>query len=294
MEYSGESMKHNPAYWRNFTKEFSIRCSESSDYIPLDFHFHDVFEIYFAMTDGVTFFVDDKIYPVKKGDLFIFNDRDLHKAFVPPGTSYMRYTLTFKPEYILNYCTQDTDLLDCFINREQDFSHRLSLDQKQSDMLVAMFDKAKYYRTVETYGADVHRKMALAEILLYTNTLYQSNRQLPSHKNVQEYERIRDIIRYIRQNTEEKLSLDFISKNFFISKSHLGYLFKNATGFSVNEYIIHHRILKARELLKKGFSVTKVAEMIGYKNDSHFIRTFKNLVGIPPKQYMKRNSETQI
>jgi YesN/AraC family two-component response regulator len=67
----------------------------------------------------------------------------------------------------------------------------------------------------------------------------------------------------------------------------LGHIFKKATGFSVNEYIINCRIIKARELLKENLPVSKTGEMVGYCNVSHFIRTFSKLTGLSPKQYAK-------
>jgi AraC-type DNA-binding domain-containing proteins len=73
-------------------------------------------------------------------------------------------------------------------------------------------------------------------------------------------ERIRPIIQYIHNNISGNLSLDSLVERFFISKHHMGYLFKKATGFSVNEYIVNCRIIKARELLGNGLTVTEAGE----------------------------------
>ena len=45
---------------------------------------------------------------------------------------------------------------------------------------------------------------------------------------------------------------------------------------------------KARELLRQNISVQQVGEIVGFSNNSHFIRTFKSMVGVSPGQYSHR------
>ena len=58
-----------------------------------------------------------------------------------------------------------------------------------------------------------------------------------------------------------------------------------------NEYLITVRIMKSREYLTAGVSVVKTCELIGYTDESHFIRRFTRIVGITPKQYGKLYAE---
>ena len=52
---------------------------------------------------------------------------------------------------------------------------------------------------------------------------------------------------------------DQSSAQFYISKHYLCRIFKAATGFSVMEYIIYSRVLRARQLLQEGVSVQQAA-----------------------------------
>ena len=65
----------------------------------------------------------------------------------------------------------------------------------------------------------------------------------------------------------------------------LCHIFKEGTGFSLMDYVINCRILKARSLLRNGMRVQEVGENVGFRNNEHFIRTFKKLTGTPPKRY---------
>ena len=72
-------------------------------------------------------------------------------------------------------------------------------------------------------------------------------------------------------------------------------IFKAATGFSVMEYIIYSRVLRARQLLQDGVSVQQAGELSGFSDNSHFIRTFGQLTGVTPGRYAKEyESSNQV
>ncbi|MBL4934612.1 AraC family transcriptional regulator [Clostridium sp. YIM B02515] len=62
--------------------------------------------------------------------------------------------------------------------------------------------------------------------------------------------------------------------------------FKNYTGTTPAQYIINIRMDKAKSLLNsKSFTVSEVANIIGYDNPLYFSRIFKKNVGIAPTDY---------
>lgn len=274
----------------NINKDFETWHRVDTTWVMKDFHFHDAFEIYFAMSDGVQYFIEDSVYTTCRGDLFVFSNMDLHKTVVPAGSVYERYITTFMPGYIEAMSSERTDLLECFLDRPANFSYQLHLTDEQQMELTALFEKAILYsRESDTYGSDIYKKLVLTQMLLLVNTFYRNAGIQDIIKPDREYKRIKQVIQYVHQNLSSDLSLDTLAGKFYISKYHLGYVFKKVTGFTVNEYIISRRIMKARELLKRNLPVSQVGEMVGYNNDSHFIRTFKKMVGITPKQYAKKD-----
>jgi len=285
-------MEKNISFKHNIQYDFTVSHNIDIGWVMDDFHFHDPYEIYLSMSDGVIYYIEGSVYHLKKGDLLIFNNMDLHKTEVSPDLKYERYIITFMPEFIEVLCTDSTDLLECFINRSQDFSYCVHLSDEQLQQMTDLFEKAIYYDQNPIFGADIQIKIILAQILLLVNSLYQSPNTMIASKSGITYKRIKPVIQYISHNLEKNLSLNHLSEKFFISKYHLGYLFKKATGFSINEYIINRRIIKAHELLQKDLSVSKAGELVGYTNVSHFIRTFKKLTGISPKQYAKKERKS--
>lgn len=62
--------------------------------------------------------------------------------------------------------------------------------------------------------------------------------------------------------------------------------FKRIFGTSVFEYLIDLRMSKSKELLSlTDKPIYEIAELIGYKNPTHYTAAFKRKVGITPKKY---------
>lgn len=63
-------------------------------------------------------------------------------------------------------------------------------------------------------------------------------------------------------------------------------------GVNLTTYIHDVRIGKAKELLlDDSLSIQKVAEMVGYRHEKHFMQIFKKTCGMTPSQFrFKKNS----
>lgn len=86
--------------------------------------------------------------------------------------------------------------------------------------------------------------------------------------------------KYINQNYTQKITLDDISKQCDVSKYHLSREFKKYIGISPNEYIIDVRLYNAQFLLlTTDNTISQIASMVGFRNESNFRRQFRNKYG---------------
>ena len=108
-----------------------------------------------------------------------------------------------------------------------------------------------------------------------------------------QYQVFSNILQYVNSNfLSYDMSLNKITEEFDVSIYTLSKLFKEYTGLGFKEYLIEIRMEKAKELLATGqLTVGEIAQMVGYSNTSHFIKTFKNVKGVTPEQYRKTNSK---
>jgi AraC-like DNA-binding protein len=192
----------------------------------------------------------------------------------------------FEPGFVRELCST-YNLLECFQRGPEKTVSICRLTEEQADNIISFYDTLKKYNKFDSEIIKLKKKIVLAEMLLEINSLFSESAIKPRvelHSDPQ-YEKIQRILSFINNNLGEELSLKALSERFYISASYLSALFRDVTGFSLNNYIITKRIFLATELLKQNRPVTAVTELCGFNNYSHFIRTFKRFEGISPKQY---------
>ena len=93
---------------------------------------------------------------------------------------------------------------------------------------------------------------------------------------------------YIEENYGEDLSLDTLADHFKLSKTYINRLLKNYSGKSFLEILLKCRMEKAEDLIAQGeHKIYEIAEMVGYHDQSYFIRVFKRYYGVTPNVYKR-------
>ena len=101
-----------------------------------------------------------------------------------------------------------------------------------------------------------------------------------------------EIIRYIKENYNNFISLDIVAQKFGMNASYLSTYIKKKIGMSFVEYMRTLRIANAKKLLlETDLDIAKISENLGFSDTSSFIRYFKKSEGITPKQFRTSNSE---
>ena len=97
------------------------------------------------------------------------------------------------------------------------------------------------------------------------------------------------IERYIDEHIGEKIGLNEICNEFFLSKNAVYRLFHDEFHSTVNDFIITKRLKRAQELLqtKPELNVTQISSICGFPDYNYFIRLFKKQVGSTPLQFRK-------
>ena len=97
---------------------------------------------------------------------------------------------------------------------------------------------------------------------------------------------ILDVIAFIEANLWSPLELTMLAEKAHLSKFHFCRFFKRHTGMNPMKFVASLRIERAKELLKKeGQTVSSVANEVGFKDMSNFIRQFKKATGVTPRTY---------
>lgn len=94
---------------------------------------------------------------------------------------------------------------------------------------------------------------------------------------------IQQIIRKVKENYYEDLSLKLLANDFNINSSYLGQLFSKEVGMSFSDYLNKEKNSKAKELiLNTNMKINDIAKEVGYTDTSYFHRKFKMYYGVSP------------
>ncbi len=94
------------------------------------------------------------------------------------------------------------------------------------------------------------------------------------------------MMRYIDTHYDRRLSLSDLAKEMNLNANYLSQVFKKETGKTFLKYITGLRIEKAKELLDSGdYSISDTAAALGFNDYFYFLKTFKRVTGLTPKQY---------
>ena len=251
-----------------------------------DIHIHDCFEIFFCTRGYGNVFVDEKVYELNAGDVFVINQYEAHKVSPNIDSEFERYAFQIHPSFLYYYSTPESDLAYCFNMRTQTISHKITLNTTSKEKLMKLFEKLN---TVHDWGDDILKTTTVLEIVTFVNDKFLKQNKYYSYRSSLENQTITIAIDYINKNFHMPLSLEIVSKKSFVSVNELCRLFKKHLGTTVSKYIASKRISEAKKMLKNGLSVTQTAEKCGFSDYTTFIRTFSRITGIAPGKYKKSN-----
>ena len=98
---------------------------------------------------------------------------------------------------------------------------------------------------------------------------------------------IAQIKQYVIENIgNSQLNVSLIAEYFSFSDDYMGRIFKKYTDVSLNSYITHIRINQACRLLRNTrFTISEIAQMVGYNRSNYFGHVFKKQLGMTPNEY---------
>jgi AraC-like DNA-binding protein len=97
---------------------------------------------------------------------------------------------------------------------------------------------------------------------------------------------------FLADGVEPFQTVDRLAGQVYYSPRHLNRIVHNLYGISAEELVVYKKFMHAVKLIHvEDLSLTEVAYLAGFYDQSHFCRIFKLFAGITPKQYRSRKSE---
>lgn len=137
----------------------------------------------------------------------------------------------------------------------------------------------------ETKMNDQTFELSVQQLLLNIFSQLSANKIVQPERNPRWVKQINELL---HENFMEKISLTELSKILDIHPVHLSRDFQKYFHCNLGEYIRQLKINKSLILLlNKNTPLTEIALECGFADQSHFIRTFKENMGVTPLKYRK-------
>ena len=259
---------------------------ERSYSINMEFqHFHQFYEMCIFLDDKAGHLIDGVWFDMRCCDIVALRPSLLHKTFYPEGQPCKRLIIQFSiPPMISAFenCMKSVYSIfegDCPIYRFED-PYKKAVLEKLNDI---------YYLSQnpnELTDLAIHNKFIefLSLIYLYRDKNVYSNRS--DFDNITN--KVYSITAYIHSHFTEDISLESVSKEFFISSYYLSHQFKRITGFTLTDYVQLTRVRNAQTLLlSTDKPITDIAFLCGFSSFSQFNRAFNKFLHLSPSAFRK-------
>lgn len=246
-------------------------------------HFHKSYELYYLMSGERNLYVEDKFLVAKAGTLIIIPPNCPHKALSLSGTTYKRLLINFIQDIIPQYLLTDSGV-------KKFFSSGLKVFKLEGSTIDAYNTFTKNVLRILKDKKEGYELGIYSEFLRIFTHIVQLNAYSENAEVFSETKRIQtivsDVAKYIEANYSEELSLEKLSKLFYLSPSYLSRSFKKYRGIALLDYINFVRVAEVKNQLdyldKKADELTKAC---GFKSVSNMNKMFKKIMKTSPHQY---------
>jgi len=244
---------------------------------------HEEFEIKYFTAGTSTVLIDTKSVNAEAGDIVIINPYELHSTLDDGDGKGAYHLFMIGMDLFSSHNLDRFDMKMFFGGGRLKFNNLIKNNKRAQRILLTIVEEVT--EKAQSYELAVRGLLLELFAILMRSEI---NDVLPVdyiNDNVRFYESIEPAIQLIRSNYTRKLSLDELAHACKISKHHFCRIFKRATGMTVIEYTNAYRMMIADVLLRNSSdSITDIAALCGFDDESYFSRCYKKVKGISPQK----------
>ena len=271
---------------QEFQDDSLVAIKKICDRKDEEIHDHDFVEMVYIIEGTGRHYINDEEFDIKAGNLLFVNYGCTHAFLV--DDQLVAYNLMIRVDYFIKNMIKDNNLfymlaLTSFEKIQQELNDKSPLvffDYSEREEIFNLFRNIEIELSQEELG-----KSSILDS--YINIILCKVFRKIFMKNIRQELLIpQEIIDYISEHFNEKLSLGELSQKCFYSPAYFSRLFKKTFNMSFTDYIMDIRLKRCCELLKdSNYTIEKIMEECGFFDKNTFYERFKNKYGCTPSEY---------
>lgn len=250
----------------------------------IDYHYHEFDKLVFCLGGKATYVVEGVSYFLRPWDIVLVRHELIHRPIIDASEPYERVVLWLGRDWLDRRADPGEPLDACFDrSREAGFHLLRTGDEGRLAYARAIRELEDALRSQE-FGARRMADTLCQQLLIHVNRDLLRANMAPEEKDSYRMDpKMEEVRRYITHHLDEDLSVDALAARFYISRYYLMHRFKEVTGYTVHQYTVQKRLLRAGELIREGVPVMKASEQAGFPEYSTFLRAFRTTFHTSPR-----------
>ena len=281
--YESERCGDMPKYISSFRNEkvlYNHQFFPSTESKHFDFHVHDICEMIFFKKGSVSAIIGNNIYKLHKDNIIIFKANIPHRIVVDDGADYERYDILFDESTLANGIFERMP------------SELVLIDCSGNEYITDIFKKLDFYcESFDRKDLDILIPNITEELIF---NLYLSSASEPEGDIISMHPIVGKAVKYVNKHYSEDITIDDISDNIGITKSHLHHLFSEYMKITPKKYINIRRLAKAQKLIRTGGKPSVIYSSCGFGDYATFFRNYTEHFGYKPSEENRIVKERKI
>jgi AraC-like DNA-binding protein/quercetin dioxygenase-like cupin family protein len=272
--------------------DFPFRLFINEGYTSVPHHWHDEIEIIYMVEGGVRVGVNNNIYNLLEGDIFIIGSGDIH-YFLPEYNKSSRVVIQFNLSIFDNIASgiEERQRLRPLFHRSKRLSSFWGKEvkddvEKQIKELIREYNEKK-----EGYKLALKARLYDLVVLLLRKVPIETLTFEEDSKQRDVLRRLENVFEFVENNYISDITLEDAAKEAGFSVYHFSRFFKQNAGMTFGQYLNNFRITKAEWfLINDDDNITEIAFKSGFNSVKTFNRVFKEIKKCSPTEYRKKQN----
>lgn len=283
-----EYIKHKIANLISINKIVSIHYYEFGKNFNFEGESHNFWEMVYVDSGSIIVNASKKEICLRQGEVIFHKPNEFHALKTDSETSANVFVISF-------VCSSKH--IDFFKGKKMDVPSKY---KKHISVIIEEYyhsfkpmdrnDKKLEIKEDALIGGQQMIRTYLEQflILLIRQEQNKNDFSIFPTKESMENHLVSQIMHIVEENINGRISVEEICSRLNYSRTYLSRIFKNATGYTISDYILKLKIREAKKLIREEkYNFTQISDILAFNNPHYFSRVFKKTANMTPSEYKK-------